>query len=56
MGRKDAARFKAIEDRLDKLEKNQDKITEAQDDLIERWQNSLIQHQELYNRLIEDQL
>ena len=53
MGRKDAARFKKIEDRIEMLETNQDKIIEQQDSILKRWQRSIIMMRELIDKLIE---
>jgi len=53
MGRKDAERFKKIEDRLADIELEQTKMLRAQDEIIEKHQKALIQLRDIYNKLIQ---
>lgn len=53
MGRKDTARFLKIEKQVEMLKINQGKIIEAQEKILNKWQRSLIQLRDIYNKLIE---
>lgn len=53
MGRKDAERFKAIEDRLNDLEENEKEMIKIQINIQKKWQQSIIQLRDIYNKLIE---
>ena len=56
MGRKDAARFIALEKRIKMLEMNQDRMIQDIDKINKKWQLSLITLREVYNKLIESYL
>lgn len=53
MGHKDAARFKKIEDRLETLETDQEKMLVVQEKIIRNWKYSLVLLRDIFNKLIE---
>ena len=53
MGRKDATRFKKIEDRLKTLEEDQEKMLVVEEKIVRDWKYSLVLLRDIFNKLIE---